>query len=86
MTNARQPRLGNLISGVILATALGTSQLFAQLPDPGMEIVPGRTALVVTDPHDDFLSPDGVSWGVVGKSVENSFDELSHDRQSRRTD
>ncbi len=40
------------------------------LPDPGFEIVPGRTALLVTDPQNDFLSPDGATWGVVGKSVE----------------
>ena len=40
------------------------------LPDPGFEIVQGRTALVVTDPQNDFLSPDGVTWGVVGKSIE----------------
>jgi len=39
------------------------------LPDPGMTIDPARTALVVTDPQNDFLSPDGVTWGVVGKSV-----------------
>jgi len=25
--------------------------------------------LVITDPQIDFLSPDGVTWGVVGKSV-----------------
>jgi len=41
----------------------------AQLPDPGMDIVPGRTALLITDPQNDFLSKDGVTWGVVGKSV-----------------
>jgi nicotinamidase-related amidase len=41
----------------------------ADLPDPGMEVVKGRTALVVTDPQNDFLSPKGVAWGVVGKSV-----------------
>lgn len=41
----------------------------AQLPDPGMEIVKGRTALLITDPQNDFLSPDGVTWGVVGKNV-----------------
>ncbi|MFT7671455.1 MAG: nicotinamidase-related amidase [Planctomycetota bacterium] len=29
----------------------------------------GRTALVITDPQVDFLSPDGVTWGVVGESV-----------------
>ncbi len=39
------------------------------LPNPGMEIAPERTALVITDPQNDFLSPDGVTWGVVGESV-----------------
>ncbi len=39
-----------------------------QLPDPGM-VVDDRTALVITDPQNDFLSPDGVTWGVVGESV-----------------
>ncbi|MCG8608021.1 cysteine hydrolase [bacterium] len=34
-----------------------------------MEIDPQRTAIVITDPQNDFLSPDGVTWGVVGKSV-----------------
>ena len=41
----------------------------AALPDPGMDIVKGRTAVLITDPQNDFLSPDGVTWGVVGKSV-----------------
>lgn len=26
-------------------------------------------ALVVTDPQNDFLSPEGVTWGLVGKNV-----------------
>jgi nicotinamidase-related amidase len=41
----------------------------AQLPDPGMSIETSRTAIVITDPQNDFLSPDGVTWGLVGKSV-----------------
>lgn len=41
----------------------------ADLPDPGMEITLGSTAVVITDPQNDFLSPEGVTWGVVGKSV-----------------
>jgi len=45
------------------------SSAAAQLPDPGLEIEPGRTAVVITDPQNDFLSPEGVTWGVVGKSV-----------------
>lgn len=57
------------ILAVVLA-AIGTaSTAHAQLPDPGMDIAPGRTALLITDPQNDFLSPDGVTWGVVGKSV-----------------
>ncbi len=39
------------------------------LPDPGFEIDPRTTALVVTDPQHDFLSPDGVAWELVGPSV-----------------
>jgi biuret amidohydrolase len=41
----------------------------AILPNPGFTINPMTTALVVTDPQNDFLSPSGVTWGVVGKSV-----------------
>ena len=39
------------------------------LPDPGFEITPGTTAVVITDPQVDFLSEDGVVWGIVGLSV-----------------
>ncbi|MEL7498877.1 MAG: cysteine hydrolase [Planctomycetota bacterium] len=39
------------------------------LPVPGIEVTHGDTALVVIDPQVDFLSPKGVSWGVVGQSV-----------------
>ncbi|WP_084396533.1 isochorismatase family protein [Henriciella aquimarina] len=39
------------------------------LPMPGFDIVAGETAIVVTDPQNDFLSPDGVTWGVVGQSI-----------------
>jgi nicotinamidase-related amidase len=45
-----------------------TSMAFAELPNPGMQ-VDERTALVITDPQNDFLSPNGVTWGVVGESV-----------------
>jgi len=57
-----------LLATVLAATGL-TTAVNAALPDPGMEIVGGRTALVITDPQNDFLSPKGVAWGVVGKSV-----------------
>jgi nicotinamidase-related amidase len=42
----------------------------AELPNPGMTIDASNTALVLTDPQNDFLSPNGATWGVVGKSVE----------------
>lgn len=35
----------------------------------GLSFDPSNTALVVTDPQVDFLSPDGVVWGLVGESV-----------------
>jgi len=61
-----------LATTAILATTLAIGSAFADnsgLPDPGFEIVQGHTALLVTDPQNDFLSPKGVTWGVVGKSV-----------------
>ncbi|MEO9516266.1 MAG: cysteine hydrolase [Paracoccaceae bacterium] len=39
------------------------------LPPSDMKLDLSRAALVVTDPQIDFLSQDGVTWGVVGKSV-----------------
>ncbi len=56
-----------LIIGLTLFLSSGL-MTFAQLPDPGIEI-DDHTALVITDPQNDFLSPKGVTWGVVGESV-----------------
>jgi nicotinamidase-related amidase len=53
----------------LLATGLFAGNVQAGLPNPGMIVEPGKTALVLTDPQNDFLSPEGVTWGVVGKSV-----------------
>ena len=39
------------------------------LPPSDVVLERGRVALVVTDPQIDFLSPNGVTWGVVGESV-----------------
>jgi len=49
--------------------ALAAAPALAQIPDPGMEIDPKRTAIVITDPQNDFLSPEGVTWGLVGDNV-----------------
>ncbi len=56
---------------------LSTTGLFAQLPDPGFTI-DKNTAIVITDPQNDFLSPNGVTWGVVGASVteNNTVDNI----------
>jgi len=56
---------------LIVAVAVllsGLTSTMAQLPDPGFE-VDKTTAIVITDPQNDFLSPQGVTWGVVGESV-----------------
>ena len=55
------------IAAGIITGSYATVQ--AQLPNPGMDINASSTALVVTDPQIDFLSPEGVTWGVVGVSV-----------------
>jgi len=65
----------NVLTKSLLAlagAAVLAASAHAELPDPGMEIVPGSTALVITDPQNDFLSPDGVTWGVVGKNVKEN--------------
>ena len=65
---ARTYSLGSVpVAIALLASTAEISR--AQLPDPGMEVDLERTALVITDPQNDFLSPDGVTWGVVGESV-----------------
>ena len=65
---------------VILSTFLLSGTVGAQddpyaepeepgLPPSNMELDLSRTALVITDPQIDFLSPDGVTWGLVGNTV-----------------
>lgn len=39
------------------------------LPKTGFTLDLARTALVVVDPQNDFLSPQGVSWPLVGESI-----------------
>ncbi|MCE7994734.1 MAG: cysteine hydrolase [Roseivirga sp.] len=54
---------------IMLTLVLGFGHAaLAQLPEPGF-VIDGNTAIVITDPQVDFLSPQGVTWGVVGKSV-----------------
>ncbi len=37
-----------------------------------MAFDPSTTAVVITDPQNDFLSPDGVTWELVGNSVKEN--------------
>lgn len=39
------------------------------LPSPGMAVDKHNTALVITDPQNDFLSPKGVAWDLVKESI-----------------
>jgi len=57
------------LATIALATMGIVNAAAAALPDPGMSIVGGRTAVLITDPQNDFLSPKGVAWRVVGQSV-----------------
>ncbi len=54
---------------ILVFSLLLTGLVFAAPPDPGVVVTRGDTALVLTDPQNDFLSPDGITWGVVGKSA-----------------
>lgn len=42
-----------------------------------MQASPSDTALVLTDPQNDFLSPSGATWELVGKSV-TANDTVQH--------
>lgn len=53
---------------IIASIALMAGSLTAQLPEPGFSF-DERTAIVITDPQNDFLSEQGVAWGVVGPNV-----------------
>ena len=55
--------------GLIVASTTYTFAADPGIPDPGVTFTKGNTAVVITDPQNDFLSPEGVTWGVVGKSV-----------------
>ncbi|MDA3859446.1 MAG: cysteine hydrolase [Roseovarius sp.] len=77
----RQALTGTAALGAATAATFAAGRAEAQATDPyappaepalppsDMVLDLSRTALVVTDPQIDFLSPDGVTWGVVGASV-----------------
>ncbi len=61
-------------TGIGATSAMAANEKYAPpaksaLPPSEMQLDLKRAALVVTDPQIDFLSPKGVTWGVVGKNV-----------------
>ena len=63
-----------VVALVMGGTASAQDNPYAEPDEPGlppsnMELDLSRTAIVITDPQIDFLSPDGVTWGLVGNSV-----------------
>ena len=54
-----------LIFFLFLFTAFNSR---AQLPEVEF-VIDDNTAIVITDPQIDFLSPEGVTWKLVGESV-----------------
>ena len=66
--------LATLLALLLSSTVGAQDDPYAEPAEPGlppsnMELDLSRTALVITDPQIDFLSPDGVTWGIVGNSV-----------------
>jgi len=60
-----------------MANETSNAGLYNDPPEPGLpqtdiHVTLADTALVITDPQIDFLSPDGVTWGVVGESVQEN--------------
>jgi nicotinamidase-related amidase len=70
MINTRTNLLGTCAFTIALSISTSQQTQAGGLPDPGFDIVQGHTALLVADPQNDFLHPDGTAWGVVGKNVE----------------
>ena len=65
---------GSAAAGSVAAATPEAEAKYADPETPGLPAIPfdvtaGNTALVITDPQIDFLSEDGVTWGVVGNSV-----------------
>lgn len=74
MTKAIMPWIISLILCLFPSNVIGSDKYKPPsnpaLPPSDMKLDLKRTALVVTDPQIDFLSPEGAAWGVVGESVE----------------
>jgi len=61
--------LGSVVAQVPTPTDKYAAPANSALPPSDMQLNLNRTALVVTDPQIDFLSPKSVIWELVGESV-----------------
>jgi nicotinamidase-related amidase len=71
---SHRARLTVLVASLLSCAAGAGENPYAEPENPGlppsnMELDLSRTAIVVTDPQIDFLSPKGVTWALVGNSV-----------------
>jgi nicotinamidase-related amidase len=74
MNTKRTSLITLFLTTLLIGTASAHDLTYAEpetpgLPPSNMELDLSRTALVITDPQIDFLSPDGVTWALVGASV-----------------
>ncbi|MEV5493288.1 cysteine hydrolase [Streptomyces bobili] len=65
-----------------MSSSSSSADLYAEpsepaLPASGFRLDPSRTALVITDPQIDFLSPDGATWEIFGGSITDN-DTVAH--------
>jgi hypothetical protein len=74
-------KLRNALPIIFLATMGAITTVHAALPDPGMEIVPGRTALLITDPQNDFLSTKGAALGALSILLARCNEEIRRVQQ-----
>lgn len=62
-------KLRRLLTFIATAAIIVSAHAANNAPAAPKRLDPARTALLVTDPQNDFLSPKGVTWGLVGGSV-----------------
>lgn len=69
LTTKRRVSMVKDANGPVVVATAKTPPSNDGLPMPGFTIDPKTTALVLTDPQNDFLSEKGVAWGAVAQSV-----------------
>jgi len=68
-TTCTKRHLSSARDFLLSIVAIGMVSLHAQDQEQKPQLDLERIAVVITDPQNDFLSPEGATWGLVGKSV-----------------